>query len=199
MTKHRRIVWTGVIVAALSAGASTAASAGSLLSGYGGPGQGSQAILGSTLVNGRSGGGGGSTSGGTGNSSGSFRYGEQSGETGSSAAGAAGAGVDAVRKSATRERRSRGQRAGGTSGSRKTGAGGASGGGASTYPTSSVERASGAGAEESETLGLPGSDWLYVLLGLVGLLTTGLLTWRLARTTTGARRRSLKVRPAGPE
>jgi len=52
------------IVALLSLGgiAPTAAPASSLLSGYGGPGQGSQAIIGSTLVNGRSGGGGSSAS-----------------------------------------------------------------------------------------------------------------------------------------
>jgi hypothetical protein len=53
-------------VLALAAAMPAAAVASSLLSGYGGPGQGNQAILGAALVNGpRGGGGSGSSSGST--------------------------------------------------------------------------------------------------------------------------------------
>jgi len=168
MTSHRRIVLTGLVVAALPAGTPALAAGSSLLSGYGGPGQGSQAILGSALLGGGAGGGG-STSGGSGGSSGSFRYGEQPGKTKSSASGAAGAGVG--RKGA-----------GGTSHPRQASAGQTSSGGAGTYPASSAERTGGAGAGQSETLGLSGDDLLYILLALAGLAFTGVLTRQLVRT-----------------
>jgi hypothetical protein len=64
MTKRRRIISRGAALAAfvaLSLAAATAAQASPLLSGYGGPGQGNQVILGSTLIGGP---GGGSTTGG---------------------------------------------------------------------------------------------------------------------------------------
>ena len=60
--RSRRIITSAIAcIAALSAAAAmpVAAPAGSLLSGYGGPGQGSQVILGSSLVNGPPKGGGG--------------------------------------------------------------------------------------------------------------------------------------------
>lgn len=186
MTSHRRIFLTGAIAAVLPVGMPTLAAANSLLSGYGGPGQGSQAILGSTLLGGGSGGDGGG--GRSGVSSGSFRYGERPGGTDSSATSSAGAGGSSGRKSA----------GGGTPGS-QAGSGGASGGDASTYPPSSAERASGAGAGESETLGLYGDDRLYVLLVLAGLAFTGVLTRQLARTKAAGRYQPLKRRVAGPE
>ena len=79
MTSHRSISIVA-LTAAMVAASPAVASASSLLSGYGGPGQGSQAILGSALLGGGSGGGGGGGSGGgssggaSGGSSGSFRY-----------------------------------------------------------------------------------------------------------------------------
>jgi hypothetical protein len=59
MKTHRRIVRIAGLMAlvALFAATPVAAHAGPLLSGYGGPGQGNQAILGSTLFGGGSGGG----------------------------------------------------------------------------------------------------------------------------------------------
>ena len=145
------------IVVAVPVSMPALAAASSLLSGYGGPGQGSQAILGSALLGGSSGGSGGST----GSSSDSFRYGERHGGTESSATSPAGAG-------------------GSTSGS--TSSGGASAGGVSAYPASSAELASSAGAVQSETLGLSGDDLLYVLLALAAVAFTGVLTRQLART-----------------
>jgi len=188
MTSHRRIFLTGLVVAASLVGTPTLAAASSLLSGYGGPGQGSQAILGSTLLGGSSGGGGGSTSGGSGGSSGSFRYGERLGETESSATGSAGAGGSPGRKSAV----------GGASGSR-AGSGGASAGGASTYPASSTGNADEASAVAPETLGLSGDDLPYILLAFAGLALTGILTRQLARTGGGGGHQPLKGRAAGPE
>jgi hypothetical protein len=64
MKSRRKIIPITALAVTLSALAPASAPASSLLSGYGGPGQGTQAILGSTLLNGPSGGGGGSTGGG---------------------------------------------------------------------------------------------------------------------------------------
>lgn len=58
MNSHRKITSLMGLVLALSALVPASASASSLLSGYGGPGQGTQAILGSMLLNGPSGGAG---------------------------------------------------------------------------------------------------------------------------------------------
>jgi hypothetical protein len=55
MKSHRKITPLIGIVVTLSALVPASAGASSLLSGYGGPGQGTQAILGSTLLNGPSG------------------------------------------------------------------------------------------------------------------------------------------------
>src|ERR1700744_2162094 len=64
MTSHRTILSILTLLAVMPAAMPSSAQAGSLLSGYGGPGAGSQEILGSTLI-----GGGGST--GSGGSAGS--------------------------------------------------------------------------------------------------------------------------------
>ena len=58
MKSHRKITPLIGLVVTLSALVPASAGASSLLSGYGGPGQGTQAILGSTLLNGPSGGAG---------------------------------------------------------------------------------------------------------------------------------------------
>jgi hypothetical protein len=58
MTRHRMIVSILVLVPVLLTATRSSALASPLLSGYGGPGQGSQAILGSALLNGPRGGGG---------------------------------------------------------------------------------------------------------------------------------------------
>jgi hypothetical protein len=60
MTNHRKIIAAASLLVTLAVAPALPATAGAgpLLSGYGGPGQGSQAILGSALLNGGSGGGG---------------------------------------------------------------------------------------------------------------------------------------------
>jgi hypothetical protein len=63
MNSRRKIILITALAALVLAVAPSTAPASSLLSGYGGPGQGTQAILGSGLVGGSSGGGGGSAGG----------------------------------------------------------------------------------------------------------------------------------------
>jgi len=61
MKAQRRIITSVGVVAVAAACVPAGAQANPLLSGYGGPGQGNQAILGATLLNGRGGGGGSGT------------------------------------------------------------------------------------------------------------------------------------------
>jgi hypothetical protein len=58
MNRHRNIIFSAGLLAAIVVATPVAAHASPLLSGYGGPGQGSQLILGSSLLNGPGGGGG---------------------------------------------------------------------------------------------------------------------------------------------
>jgi len=185
MTRHLKILLAALVTAAVSVSCPALAVGNSLLSGYGGPGQGSQAILGSTLIGGGSGGGGGGSGGsgsggstdegGAGGSSGSLHLGERPGAAGSSTdsesgarAGHGGAGSGSGRATS----------AGGASGSR-VGTGRTSAGGAGTYPTLAAQAAD---AGESQALGLSGDDLLYVVLALAALAFTGVLTRRLSRT-----------------
>src|SRR2546430_16064392 len=57
MKTHRRIITSVGLLLTAAACMPATAHANPLLSGYGGPGQGNQAILGATLLNGRGGGG----------------------------------------------------------------------------------------------------------------------------------------------
>ena len=66
MKRHRKIISIGCFLVASFAALPAVSEASPLLSGYGGPGQGNQAILGSALVNGPGSGGGGGASGGGG-------------------------------------------------------------------------------------------------------------------------------------
>ncbi len=196
MTSHRRIVLIGAIVAALMIETPTLAAASPLLSGYGGPGQGSQEILGSALLGGGSGGasGGGSSTGGkSGESPGSSRYGERPAESESSENGAVGAN-DTKDAGGTAPRR-----AGRGAGSRGTGAGETSRDGASAYPASPAEQASVATPVGAQTLGLSGDDFLLLVLALAALAFTGFLTRQLARMGEPGPHRPLKGHAAGPE
>jgi hypothetical protein len=163
MISHRKVVPIVVLLLGSLAAAPNSASAGTLLSGYGGPGQGSQAILGLTLLGGPANGGGGAAGGG------------QAGASGLGAATAAGQGGGATGSAA--HRRGTGRHG---KGSQPLGAG-ASGGSRSAYqpyvPTGAT-RLSSAG---SGILGLSGSDLLLVLLALAGLLFAGALTRGLAQ------------------
>jgi hypothetical protein len=177
MTSQRTISLTLTFLAVLLSSAPSSAFANPLLSGYGGPGEGNQAILGSTLVGG-SGGGGGSAGGASG------------GSPGSSPSGAVGSGARSGQSDATptvSSGRGSGVRAGGRAagaGSGSRGASGkASGGATRAYSVSSAENASRSASGEAETLGISGEDVAYIFLALGALAFTGVLTRRLARTS----------------
>jgi hypothetical protein len=156
---------------------SAAADAGSLLSGYGGPGQGNQAILGSALINGPSGKGG--SGGGPDSTAAQLAAGSGSLAASSTSAGSASteaqpathSGKPNVGASGTTRSSVAGKNA-------RTGAGKASGNGSGTYTHSSeLTRAKGG----SQALGLTGADLGYILLALGVLAFTGVLTRKLAR------------------
>jgi hypothetical protein len=135
----------------------TAAVAGPLLSGYGGPGQGSQAILGSTLLNGPSGGGGPSGS-------------EAANLSSASLASRAPAG-------SVQTRGSRGTRAvaGGQGRAGHVARIGSSGD--ALYPALEPSASTG-------TLGLSGQNLLLIALALAGVALLAALTVRLATGTS---------------
>jgi hypothetical protein len=181
MTRHRMIVSILVVMSVLLTATRSSARANSLLSGYGGPGEGNQAILGSALLGGTGGGGGSS--------------GGSSGSAGSSPTGTAGVGVQAGQKNAASTGSSGGgsttrgggrRSAGGASVSRGE-SGDASDGTARTYSVLSRGETSQAASEDSETLGLSGDDLLFILLALCTLAFTGVLTRRLTRITAAGR------------
>jgi cobalamin biosynthesis Mg chelatase CobN len=167
MARYRLIMslsWTLVAAMALSPAASRA---GSLLSGYGGPGEGNQAILGSALLNGPSGGGG--AGGGSGGS----------GPTTGASAPTSGA-VQPVAGSVRSGRSARSPR------QLERTAGKAPRGGASadraTDLTASRERAGSSSAPV-----LTGVDLAYVILALGALVLTGWLTRQMTRHPAGGR------------
>jgi hypothetical protein len=154
---HFVIVAIVALLAALSASPALARES-PLLSGYGGPGQGNQVILGATLLNGPRGGGG---SGGSGRaiSSSATATSNLVAPTGS----ASGAPTDAhARRPLAPSRQG------------KPAVGG-------------LEQASGQASRparaDSETLGLTGEELLLSLVALAALAFTGVLTRRLTRTS----------------
>jgi hypothetical protein len=172
MTRHQRttsiLVFT-VLVAATMPGT---AAANSLLSGYGGPGEGNQAILGSALLNTPKGGGGSSSSGSS--NSLSRASGTQPGETAATQSKRGSSG--GTKGSAARPRN-------GTQATKTAARGAASQVGQSAsvvYPPASREVTTGG----SRALGLSGADFVYIILALGVLAMTGFLTVRLTRATT---------------
>ncbi|HEX4484106.1 MAG TPA: hypothetical protein VH081_09990 [Solirubrobacteraceae bacterium] len=157
--------------------------AGSLLSGYGGPGEGSQALIGATLVNGSRGGGGGSGGGG---SAGGGRPNLAEPATPPASTRADGTGESKASSS------SRGGSSRQTKRSSSQGANGsnAAGSGASAASAQATDRAGFASYPRSEhivdqpssfALGISGADFAYALIALLCLLLTAFATSRLAR------------------
>jgi hypothetical protein len=174
MRSRRIITPTIAWLVALAAAMPAAAAAGSLLSGYGGPGQGNQAILGSALLNG----GGGPQNGGGSNGGAGLQGGGVSTTTvGSSTSGAHNGGAHTGRGSAAGS----GSRPS-TAGRGVAGLAGAASGDGSRLRTASSRDAASRERDGSETLGLTGADISYVLLALLALIATGILTRRIART-----------------
>lgn len=188
MTSHRTTSLTLALLVVLVIHAPSSALANSLLSGYGGPGEGNQAILGSTLVGGAGGaGGGGSSSGSSGSSGGS------TGSAGSSSSattdGGAAAGVSGAAAAGSSEGGSTpsgaSRSAAGQASHARAGGGKASGGAARAYPLLSRDAASQSTSGGSERLGLSAADLGYVLLVLGALGATGLVTRRLVQAPSG--------------
>jgi len=173
MKSHRTISLTLTLLAVLVGAWPASAPANSLLSGYGGPGEGSQAILGSALVGG--GGGGGSSNGSSASSESSTS------EVTGAGARVGGGGIASRSPNGQGSRaRSTGRRpADGRAGSR-SGNGEASGGAVRAYPALSRD-ASQATSGGSGGWGVSGEDLVYVFLTLGALVLTGVATRRLAR------------------
>ncbi len=191
MTNTRHTI-TIVAVAALCVSGllPAAAFAGSLLSGYGGPGEGNQEILGSALVNGPSGKGGAGGGGGSSNAgraSGSIAEGPAVAQ--SPAAGSQGGFVAAAPHAGRSHSRAAGGSPASGSGARERQLHGAaekaSAGGTHPYSRVYGSSVSHAAAGGSQPLGLSGADELYILLALGMLFLTGALTRRLARANHG--------------
>jgi hypothetical protein len=171
MTSHRTISLILGLLALLMTVAPSSAFASTLLSGYGGPGQGSQAILGSALLNGPRGGGG--------PGGGSTATSDRGGQAGSPGSASTGEGSAGVRRGATPIRPT----ALGHGGQAANGATDASSSGGAASAYFAVER-DGAARPDSGTLGLSGEDLLYILLVLAALAFMGVLTKRLTRITS---------------
>lgn len=170
------------------AGSPGAALANSLLSGYGGPGEGSEAILGTTLVNGPSGGAGAGPSGGAGAAAAGTGASPVPGTAMSGTAGSGRGSSGALRDERTGLSSSGSTSAGGAGGraGRRNGAGsGASATRAGSPGAALAAQAADRGAVESEALGLTAQDLLYVLLVLAALAAVWALTVRLARIGAG--------------
>jgi hypothetical protein len=183
MTSHRTISLTLTLLAVLVTVAPSSAFAGSLLSGYGGPGEGNQAILGSALLGGAGGGSG--SSGGASGASGSSSSGPAAVGTQVGVAGArSGSGGPDSKAHKGAGRRATGGSAGSLGHGRET-----SGGTARAYPTVSAGDTSQQASVASQTLGLSGEDLAYILLAVGALAFTGILTRRLAQAPS---------RPEGP-
>jgi hypothetical protein len=208
----RSLLTSLTVAALLTAAAPDGAWAGTLLSGYGGPGGGAQAILGSTLINGGSGrggsGAGGSGANGVGASGGSQVVGHgstgaQTGRTGvagarglgsgGSGSGNGSQGTGGHRGSASGALATHGAYGRGQAGTAGEGAGagsGASAGGASAgasaaYKNSGLSRVAATGDAGSlgGPLGFTGADLLALLLALAVLAITAVFTRGLARMT----------------
>jgi hypothetical protein len=197
MIRLRTIVSIAALAAALTVATPDASLAGSLLSGYGGPGGGNQAILGSALVNGPSGPDGKSGSG----KDGSAGTSELT-EPASSARESPGAGVNAGPagnggSTAVGQSAGTGGRRGQASARKARGAAGESthgdlagkgaGGAFDAYPASERGSTARLASEDAGASAFSSQDLLYALLVLVVLTFTGALTRWLTWDRRGSR------------
>jgi hypothetical protein len=192
MKNHRIFSYSCAVAAAVLLALPVAAQAGSsTLSGYGGPGEGNQAVLGSALVGGH--GGGGNSGAGSGGQSGAAgaegsAASAPAAETGSSQ-GAQGADEPNSRSAASGSGAGAGKAKPGSRAKTSSGSNGSSQGqpavARSYYPAAEHVPAGGQGT----VLGLTADDLLYVILGLVILVLAGLFTRRLDDSASSARSR----------
>jgi|ERR1700730_1365780 len=165
--KSRRTILTLIALVAMTSGAAPASThASSLLGGYGGPGQGSQVIIGSALLNGPGSGGG---------------NGGSAGPTDSSARGQGNGSVTtAPGSTASTSFAARGP-VPGAGGEGKTA--GRRGKNASGELRAVFAGSSQQVRPDSRTLGLSGEELLYILLALGAVACAAVFTRRLARIT----------------
>jgi hypothetical protein len=162
MNSQRRLIAIVALAAlALIGPAPLAAQANSLLSGYGGPGQGNQAILGAALLGAPPSGGQGGSVAGASAATGSLAIAATSG-SGAPHAASRRHGVGSAAASPGSSAAATSARTGGEYGA----------GIRTAVPDAGVG---------SPTLGISGVDLLYILVGLGGLTLTGVLTRQLAR------------------
>lgn len=189
--KVRRTICIGCLLATLGGVATDSACASTLLSGYGGPGQGNQATLGSALLNGPTGGGRGRGGSGSASSTGTASSAPGGGsEQAGSATGqgsASGSGTAAASGAPAAGRGRDGHATSGRKGKRNGSAVNAqtrqsSGRPAKALSPSGLYPASERipAGESSDALGVSGSDLIYIVLAAAVLASAALLTRRLA-------------------
>jgi hypothetical protein len=165
MKIHRKIIPAVSLALALSASAPGVAAANSLLSGYGGPGQGSQAILGSALVNG------------SGRGAGPPSAGGGPGTTAASTPAATGAATPARGTSGSARRSAKAR----PRGARPTRTAKAPGGGAKgASPTYNVSRQA-----SQPVLGISTGDLLGMIVAVGALILVAVATRAAARRGAG--------------
>lgn len=163
MSSRRKKIWISLpVMLATAVLLPATAGANPLLSGYGGPGQGDQAILGATLLNTSGGGGGSSSSSSASSAESSAALTVQPGATKGQA------------KPAAHPRRHGTARGSGRSQMKAASSETVPGGGP-------VRDLAATGSDSGGTLGLSGGDILYLLLALAALALTGGLTRQLTR------------------
>jgi hypothetical protein len=161
MASYRLIITLGLAMLTAMALLPASSRAGSLLSGYGGPGEGNQAILGAALLNGPRGGGGGS--GGSGSTAGA-------GAASSTAQGSVAGSVRGGHPSRPARSPRQLERTGANASTR----------GASAEPAADLT-ASRERAGRSSAPVLSGADLAYIFVALAALVLTGLLTRRMTQ------------------
>ena len=166
MTTHRRIITSAGLLLAAAACMPVAAHANPLLSGYGGPGQGNQAILGATLLNGS--GGGGSSGAAAAASSRGYVSGEGTSTTGAARGGSQAAGSPKASGGASSRPARAVHRQSSTARRQDP---------ESIYRA--LEKSSSASAGGSPALS--GSEVALIASALVALATMGVVTRRIAR------------------
>jgi hypothetical protein len=169
MNKHHNIIFSAALLAAVVLATPVTADASPLLSGYGGPGQGSQMILGSSLLGGPGGG-----SGGPATAAGAASTAASNGGLGSAPAGStSGSSVSVVHTAHGAVIRQRSSSSGAPAGT----SAGASGSSAAL-----------ARQAAPPALGVSQDDLLYILLALATLAFAGVLTRRFAYPRSGPAR-----------
>ena len=173
MNRHRNIISSAGLLAAIMVATPVAAHASPLLSGYGGPGQGSQMILGSSLLGGPGGGGGQAAAAGEASTVATNGGATNSGLGSAPVGSTSGSSASVVRAAHGTVIRQRSSSSGATAGT--------SGGTSGSYPALARQAAPPA-------LGVSQDDLLYILLALAMLAFAGALTRRLTYPRGGPAR-----------